>query len=592
MSEGDRDQDPTPYIPASPALDAHVRWLHKLAREGSIDAQTAERHLNAHLAAACWQAGAPASLARLVMPLTDAPQFGNLPDLWAFVSRALTGPDFKIEQGLQGLILQTLPCFRRPSPAPQAAPNGPDLFSGGVAPVLVNLMLGLLLGLYPDATGKPQFAVRARVFRSLHAALTEEQEAQERFVRARPALASLALMEYLARVLPACMPAEEEFLRHTFGMAQFFEQAPLVCNEFRSGLTALDAEPAWRPLSAGEWAGLDARADEAVERTARVKRKTVRPCDPHRHQEDPCLDWGAALGCPIVPRGSPDDYKILAHAFRLPGRGADAERFHTLMQVGVLPANLRRMQADALAEQVRVFFSCVYRARPEDLTRPGSADVGLALHVDALAAARLPRVPVSQGRVGAAARVPGGHAQRPAHVLGVQVPGGRLRRHDGESRPCHPMPRAGLTPGVRRGRRSPSRAAASCSAPAAARSIRIASRARSPGPWPAASRPPLEGRTGTPCSSARSATSETPPAPRPARPPPADAPAPRRKHQPPLVERVNHLTGRMEQFGFCARHTPPKPFLERCASAKDLLEWGQHARGAPPRGRDRERGRP
>jgi hypothetical protein len=61
---------------------------------------------------------------------------------------------------------------------------------------------------------------------------------------------------------------------------------------------------------------------------------------------------------------------------------------------------------------------------------------------------------------------------------------------------------------------------------------------------------------------------------------------PRRKHQPPLIERVDHLTGEMQQFGFCVRHTPPRPFLERCATAKELMDWGLHVRRGPSRGRE------
>jgi hypothetical protein len=341
-------------VPACPALDAHVRRVHWLAREGRIDTQTAERHLNAHLAAAC----APLDAARgpaprwLVMPLTDAPQFGNLPDLWPFVHQALSSLEFKAQTGLPGLILQTLPCFRRPAPTGGAAEPAPaPALSEGLAPVLVNLVLALLLGLYPDATAKPQFRVRARVFGSLHAVLTSPPEAQERFVRTRLALVTLALMEYLARVLPACMPAEEEFLRHTFGMAPFFEQAPLLCSEFRSGAAGLDSAPPWRPLTEPEWAALDARAGEAVERAARVKRKPARPCEPRRPTDEAAPEWRTALACPVVPSGSQDDYRILAHAYRLANHGADVERFHALIQIGVLPSSLRRLQEEALRAQ-------------------------------------------------------------------------------------------------------------------------------------------------------------------------------------------------------------------------------------------------
>lgn len=407
------------YVPGCATLDAHVRRIHQLAREGVIDAQTAERHLNAHLAAAGWIGPAQAPAPHwLVMPLADAPQFGNLPDLWPFVHRALACPDFRLEQGLQGLILQTLPCFRRPTASAAPAPTGTgrhgkarparaeqaedepagapappdlDLLGQGNAPVLINLLLALLLGLYPDAAGKPQFGARARIFRSLHAALTGPPEAQELFVRARLTLVSLALMEYLARVMPACMPAEEEFLRQAFGMGPFFEQAPLLCNEFRSGLTGLTGASAaggWDPLSAEEWAALDARAGETVERTARVKRRAQRPGEARRPADEAAPDWRAALDCPVVPGGSRDDYKILAHAFGLPRQGADAERVHSMIRVGRLPSNLRRLQEQALALQARDWRCAWLRSRlhvcPACLTRRGALRVKNEFRVDTL----------------------------------------------------------------------------------------------------------------------------------------------------------------------------------------------------------------
>ena len=380
MSEGEHKEDPGPgrgptaenkeeagaYVPCCPALDARVGWIHRLAREGAIDAQTAERHLNAHLVVAGWLRSDPPVrvAAALVMPLTDAPQFGNLPDLWPFVHRALSGPEFRIEPGLQGLILQTLPCFRRPiaslatagARAPPAAEGDEEarmqdraLLGQGNGPVLINLMLGLLLGLYPDATGKPQFGVRARVFRSLHEALTAGQEAQERFVRERFTLVSLALMEYLSRVIPACMPAEEEFLRQAFAMGQYFEQAPLLCNEFRSGLAGLAAGRG--PLTPSEWEEIDARAADTVERTSRVKRKTQRPVEPRKPADEGAPDWRSALGCPAIRAGSHDDYKMLAHSLSLSRHGADVERFHSMIQIGRLPGSLSRMQQEAMSRQ-------------------------------------------------------------------------------------------------------------------------------------------------------------------------------------------------------------------------------------------------
>lgn len=206
--EGDLEEDPrVVYVPASARLDAHVRWIHAGAREGRIDEATAERHLNAHLAAA-----AKAERPELyVMPTSDAPQFGNLPDLWRFVSCALSETH---PCPLSAAIRQAFPCFRKPETSVEPP--------RGSAAVLVNLVLGTMLALYPSATSKPQFGLRVRVFASVSMELT--RDGGEAFAAAHPALVSLALLEYLARVIPALYPAEEAFLRESFGLSHFFEQ--------------------------------------------------------------------------------------------------------------------------------------------------------------------------------------------------------------------------------------------------------------------------------------------------------------------------------------------------------------------------------
>ena len=88
-----------------------------------------------------------------------------------------------------------------------------------------------------------------------------------------------------------------------------------------------------------------------MERAARVKRKPARPCEPRRPTDEAAPEWRTARACPVVPSGSQDDYRILAHAYRLANHGADVERFHALIQIGVLPSSLRRLQEEALRAQ-------------------------------------------------------------------------------------------------------------------------------------------------------------------------------------------------------------------------------------------------
>ena len=88
----------TPRFLEDDSLNEEVTQLHAWAREGAIDQETAEMHLNSFLGASAF-VGVRQRM--LVMPVSDAPQFGNLPDLWACVSRALTG---RGEDLLTGLI--------------------------------------------------------------------------------------------------------------------------------------------------------------------------------------------------------------------------------------------------------------------------------------------------------------------------------------------------------------------------------------------------------------------------------------------------------------------------------------------------------
>ena len=114
------------------------------------------------------------------------------------------------------LCRQVLPCFRKPCVLEA------DMVG---YPVVVNVVLGLLLGLYPTAARKPQFGVRCVFFGRVRRVLCE---GGEEFVRGNPGLVSLGLMEYLARVLPLVMPVEEAFLRETYNMGHFFDHLPLV----------------------------------------------------------------------------------------------------------------------------------------------------------------------------------------------------------------------------------------------------------------------------------------------------------------------------------------------------------------------------
>jgi hypothetical protein len=358
-------------------LNQQVSRLHSWAREGSIDQETAEMHINSFLGCKAYESEAGGLVRCLIIPVSDAPRFGELlasqksskpiflpvfsmagtlPDLWPFVCRALT-PGGDETNLIVGLIRQVLPCMRKPYVMQEDAIG---------YPVLVNVVLGLFLGLYPSAARKPQFAVRAVLFRRVRAVMVG---VGGEFVRANLGLVSLALMEYLARVLPLLMPVEEAFLREVYAMGHFFEHVPLarirlgwransyfsdffdffvqVCDEFRSTLLGDEA-----------WPDLNRRALELVEKAARVKRKPPK-AQGGKKKLAAGVDWAAALHCPVVPAPSGEDLKILGLTYGIPVEAL--EHVHNMLVVGNLPGNFRRQQIEALAKQARArFFLSVF----------------------------------------------------------------------------------------------------------------------------------------------------------------------------------------------------------------------------------------
>ena len=151
------------------------------------------------------------------------------------------------EDLIGSVVRQTIPCFGRPSV--QMCWEGSDSRGGGV---ILNVVLGLLLGLYPNVNRKPQFSLRSELFRKVHEICTSNEKTQVLFgmmfetpvynnnkytqtvfFRRHQHIVTLAFMEYTARVIPLFMPTELLFLQKNFAMTYYFEHTPLSCDEFR-----------------------------------------------------------------------------------------------------------------------------------------------------------------------------------------------------------------------------------------------------------------------------------------------------------------------------------------------------------------------
>jgi hypothetical protein len=324
------------HLPDHPELDREVEALHRLARTGAMPTDAAERQLNTYLPLAA-RTRLPVPHARwLVLPIADAPHHSLLPDLGFVTHRILAR--CPLPCSLSALLEQCLPSMR-------SAPRAPSFRDS--QDVLLNLALALLLGLYPGATVKrPRFAVRASAYARVHVLLAAPAERQTRFCQANLPVLLVAGMEYVARVLPACMPPQANHLLGRDGASLvFFRRVPALCDELRQALDDT-AWPRVRQACAG-----------VLDRLARLKKAGAAP-QAHRQPHPPhhapsplerraplAAHWDAPL---LLARPDADEYRLLAKALRMCGpvlRSVQQD-----FRIFALPDNLRRLQLDRLRE--------------------------------------------------------------------------------------------------------------------------------------------------------------------------------------------------------------------------------------------------
>ena len=358
-SEGSPNQTKTThtkekYIPGAPQLDAQVQALHGLARQGKISADTAERQINTYLLV---PAAPPCQRKWLMMPLADAPHHSLMPDLGQIIHRVLARDP--VPCSLSVVVEQCIPRSRH-STRPVKYDN--------CQPVFLTLIMGLLLGLYPgNQVKKPGFLVRSMLFCRLHSIMTGTIEGQTEFCDANQDIIHLACMEYLARIPPVYMPAQNKMLSEgDQATAAFFKRIPALCDELRQ----------WVDDTKHSWEDIRAACALRVERVSRLKRGY--PSQPS-HTSQACLHHPAAVheqevqgggaavpldvirACWDVPAlmdGTSDEYRLLALALDLPGH--IIQRVQQGVRVYPLPNNLRLLQIESIQaggpERTRAFY--------------------------------------------------------------------------------------------------------------------------------------------------------------------------------------------------------------------------------------------
>lgn len=328
--------DKTPsFIAHDTKLDAEVRALHNLARQGVLPLDSAERQLNTYLVAASKAAARSKIPTRwLLLPIADSPHHSLLPDLGYLIHCILSRSP--IPCSLSSALEQCLPALRHPTRV--------NTFSDS-RDILLNLVLALLLGLYPGGTVKrPEFGLRVHLYESVHKLLTTTRGRQVAFCVQNHAILLMACMEYVARVLPAQMPAQTMFLhsRDPTSSAIFFRRVPVLCDEFRQSLGEMQ-NLCWRQVRKA--------CAFMIEKVSRLKKAACPTVQRPQallitnHNRAPvALHWDAPY---LKAPESASEYTLLADALSL--NDAVLHSIHRDIQVYPLPENLRRMQASRLS---------------------------------------------------------------------------------------------------------------------------------------------------------------------------------------------------------------------------------------------------
>lgn len=333
------------YVQGCQDMDAEVRALHELARTGAIGMETAERQLNTYLLVASHTQllrSFPLERRRwLLLPISDAPCVGLIPDLGQIIHRVLCRDP--IHAAISGVIEQCIPSMRHVCRAVHFVDS---------QDILLNLILALLLGLFPGAPKKPGFLARARLWGRVHAVLTSCRESQTAFLTQNQGVVHLACMEYIARVAPVYLPAQDVFLTGKDAISSlFFRRVPPVCDEVRQFLddaSSAGGEPSWQAIQEVCAAN--------VERVSRLKR--AHPCHSSGDQGKRVMDRKSVPTADIpahwaVPRlfsdpPSPDEYRLLGLSLGL--HGPLLMQIQRDMEISALPRNLARLQYERLLE--------------------------------------------------------------------------------------------------------------------------------------------------------------------------------------------------------------------------------------------------
>lgn len=303
--------------------------------------------IDAHLLASAADPASPSPL-RILRP-ADAFHYHNLPNLVPFLRRYLVSQAW--EEDLLGSLMSPFCLHINRS----LRPHEPVPSTPATETTALNLLHGLLLGLYPYNVRQPGYDTRVRVVRWVRAAMCAPSRAD--CLRAHESLLGLAAVEYLANVVCDFCPVEEALLVRTQASRFTLNN---MCDGFRSELiTLVDEEQRKGHGDDGDAAFFSELEKRAAVVLAAVQRQLKlcnhRPCKRAAPRAltrriPPAL-LGAILDAPVLGVGcganSAAQIKLMCPGFEY----ADIQAMEFVwsnLAMHMLPASIHQRQSEAL----------------------------------------------------------------------------------------------------------------------------------------------------------------------------------------------------------------------------------------------------
>jgi len=336
------------FCPQNSAVDRELEMLHRRINSGDANAQ---QLIDSRLIL-CWLAQYHPDLYRcmpvegLVLHPVAAYSHRNLPDIGRFILQSLVERNWKSNL-IVNVVCNSMPCLKRNRVTFLEEKD----FRHPHCTVLVNILHGLLMGLYPNTAKRPSFWARVRLAGELRQVMTQGLALQAHFLCRNLSLLKLAMMEYVWFMCNQHLVTEREAINKVHGMAMFMDIFPNIADGFRQEhLQSCD----WG------WEGLNSAASLSVDRCIRtckfrMGRAPVQRdlCGKWKRLADNQVDmfyYASEMHCTTIPGVLWNIYRniypeLTVEEFNI------IEHIHSRCKVYTLPSNLVADQCRMLLER-------------------------------------------------------------------------------------------------------------------------------------------------------------------------------------------------------------------------------------------------